>query len=295
MPREHTAEPAVDCEKARDHSQHDHDGFDPRLDAAIAEAKAIVSGGSSIKGLRAVRTLILTACLSGGLFLATSPMLALDPSLANTQYGLSFWLSDDGLPQNTVSNIAQTPDGYLWFATEEGLARFDGVRFTTFFEGKTIGALLVSRDGSLWISLNSGLARYKNHVMTIYSTKDGLRRAVIVSMSEAARRQHLDGKSIRAESLLRGEIQLVHRDRRVRGKLDLVDVRHARRSALVGNERRRLETPLQGCPNDVYNPRRTGRQHRVCHPAGSQGRPMDWNEQRLEQDAWREDHDLSQC
>jgi hypothetical protein len=36
------------------------------------------------------------------------------------------------LPQNTVRSIAQTRDGYLWFATEEGLARFDGARFTVF-------------------------------------------------------------------------------------------------------------------------------------------------------------------
>src|SRR6266446_4630274 len=111
-------------------------------------------------------------------------MLALDSSTAPSQYGLSTWLSDDGLPQNSVVAMAQTPDGYLWFATEEGLARFDGVRFTTFFERKTIGALLVSRDGSLWISVDSGLVRYKDRRMTSYSKRDGLREAQISSMSE---------------------------------------------------------------------------------------------------------------
>lgn len=42
------------------------------------------------------------------------------------------WLSDDGLPNNTVTGIAQTPDNYLWIATANGLARFDGLRFEEF-------------------------------------------------------------------------------------------------------------------------------------------------------------------
>ena len=57
---------------------------------------------------------------------------ALDPSRAVTQYDTEVWFAKDGLPQNSVYAIAQTPDGYLWFGTEEGLARFDGVQFTTF-------------------------------------------------------------------------------------------------------------------------------------------------------------------
>ncbi|MGZ8833525.1 MAG: two-component regulator propeller domain-containing protein, partial [Thermoanaerobaculia bacterium] len=82
--------------------------------------------------LKTARAIFLTACLSGGSFLATTPVLALDPSMATTQYGLSVWTTDQGLPQSSVNAIAQTPDGYLWFGTQEGLARFDGARFTIF-------------------------------------------------------------------------------------------------------------------------------------------------------------------
>ena len=39
------------------------------------------------------------------------------------------WRLDDGLPDNRVTGIVQTPDNYLWLATHSGLARFDGVRF----------------------------------------------------------------------------------------------------------------------------------------------------------------------
>jgi ligand-binding sensor domain-containing protein len=43
------------------------------------------------------------------------------------------------LPQNTVTGVVQTPDGYLWLSTFDGLARFDGVRFTIFDKGNTKG------------------------------------------------------------------------------------------------------------------------------------------------------------
>jgi PAS domain S-box-containing protein len=130
------------------------------------------------------KRILLIVCISGALILA-QPVLALDPSTLNTQYGLSFWMSDDGLPQNTVCAIAQTKDGYLWFATEEGLARFDGVRYTTYLDRQNVHALLVSRDGSLWIGVGGSVARYKNNRMTHYSTRDGLREGAVFVMSEA--------------------------------------------------------------------------------------------------------------
>jgi hypothetical protein len=44
-------------------------------------------------------------------------------------WSLRVWQLDEGLPDNRVTGIAQTPDHYLWLATHSGLARFDGVRF----------------------------------------------------------------------------------------------------------------------------------------------------------------------
>src|SRR5262245_39345137 len=64
---------------------------------------------------------------------------ALDPGRAITQYVRDGWGLREGLPQLSVQGVAQTPDGYLWLATEEGLVRFDGVRFTVFDEGNTPG------------------------------------------------------------------------------------------------------------------------------------------------------------
>ena len=57
--------------------------------------------------------------------LLTAKSMALDPRKAITQYVQTVWTSQNGLPQNVVFSIAQTNDGYVWFATEEGVARFE--------------------------------------------------------------------------------------------------------------------------------------------------------------------------
>ena len=87
-------------------------------------------------------------------------------SVAN-DYVLRVWETDDGLPQNTVTGIAQTPDGYLWLATQGG--RFDGVRFTSYLKGTTPGlessyarGVLSDRAGALWIGLERGDA-HRSH------------------------------------------------------------------------------------------------------------------------------------
>ena len=88
---------------------------------------------------------------------------ALDPNKAVTQYMQQNWQHKDGLPQNTVTAIAQTPDGYLWLGTLEGLVRFDGVRFTTFNTQNSLAlpdnlvvTLTVDKLGRLWIGTTGG-------------------------------------------------------------------------------------------------------------------------------------------
>lgn len=94
---------------------------------------------------------------------------ALDPSKAFSQYLQSSWEIENGLPQRTVMAVAQTADGYLWLATEEGLVRYSGKDFVTFDERNAPGlgdrfirSLATAPDGSLWIGTMSGLAHYKD-------------------------------------------------------------------------------------------------------------------------------------
>jgi len=69
--------------------------------------------------------------------LLSVPAWGLNPRLAVTQFGHDVWTTSNGLPQDSVRAIAQTADGYLWFATNGGLARFDGVNFTVFSDSNT--------------------------------------------------------------------------------------------------------------------------------------------------------------
>ena len=106
----------------------------------------------------------------GFAFSIASACWGLDPRLAITQYGHDVWNSSNGLPQDSVRAIARTPDGYLWFATFGGLARFDGSSFTVFNAANSpglpldrIGALASSADGTLWIgTVGAGLVRLLN-------------------------------------------------------------------------------------------------------------------------------------
>ncbi len=98
------------------------------------------------------------------------------------RYNVRVWQTDEGLPQNSVNAITQTRDGYLWVGTREGLACFDGIKFTlldeaaaSYLKNASISALCVSRDGSLWIASESnGLTRLKGGKFTHFLKADGL-------------------------------------------------------------------------------------------------------------------------
>ncbi len=82
-------------------------------------------------------------------------------------YLIKNWTTGDGLPENTVRAIVETRDGYLWVGTANGLARFDGVRFTRFDSANTpallsadIFALQEDPQGGLWINTRRGTVRY---------------------------------------------------------------------------------------------------------------------------------------
>lgn len=101
---------------------------------------------------------------------------------AFAQYRFDVWTTDNGLPQNSVYSIVQTPDGYLWLTTLDGLVRFDGVKFTVFNKSNSKG-LLTNRfvklfsaaDGVLWIlTEDNGFVRYHDGLFQTLTTADGL-------------------------------------------------------------------------------------------------------------------------
>ena len=100
---------------------------------------------------------------------------------AQAQYGFENWTVDNGLPENEIRGITQTPDGYLWIATLNGLARFDGVRMTVFtrktpgLTSNQFGTILQGRGGDLWIdTVVNGLVRYHDGAFRAYGKQQGI-------------------------------------------------------------------------------------------------------------------------
>jgi signal transduction histidine kinase/ligand-binding sensor domain-containing protein len=82
---------------------------------------------------------------------------------AAPNYFVRAWQAEQGLPQNKVTAVVQSRDGYLWVGTYSGLARFDGVRFEVFDENNTpalhssrVTSLYEAADGVLWIGFEGG-------------------------------------------------------------------------------------------------------------------------------------------
>ena len=160
----------------------------------IRELKPLQGSIRSIICIMHLKILTTTVKLIFVLFfslLFCSELQALDPDKSIDRYLLDQWEIPEGLPSRNILSIAQTPDGYLWFATTKGLVRFDGVTFSAvqfFFnenqdskeskEKKIIppDTLLVDKQGNLWIGSTAGLTkyRYKTGQFTTFSKKHGL-------------------------------------------------------------------------------------------------------------------------
>lgn len=100
------------------------------------------------------------------------PALALGATPRDESYIASVFGANSGLPQ-PIEDVLQTSDGYLWLATQAGVARFDGMRFTLYraadhpgLPWNAIQALADDRAGTLWIGTDRGLARLRGGTFT---------------------------------------------------------------------------------------------------------------------------------
>lgn len=132
---------------------------------------------------RGITAPLLRAAAAAFVLLALAlPVPALDPDKALSQYVHDAWTTESGLPQNSVAAIVQTRDGYLWFGTQEGLVRFDGLRFTVYDRENTpalrtaeILVLSEGSDGTLWIGTRgAGIVGYRQGRFSAYGRAEGL-------------------------------------------------------------------------------------------------------------------------
>lgn len=105
----------------------------------------------------------LLRAFAAAAFVCSLPAFALNPDRELTQYVHRIWQTQQGLPDGAIVSILQDPTGYLWIATEAGLHRFDGVRFTPAERllpgapaGLYIRAAAQDSTGALWLGGNDG-------------------------------------------------------------------------------------------------------------------------------------------
>lgn len=94
---------------------------------------------------------------------------------------------DNGLSNSNINYVAQDRNGFIWIGTENGLNRFDGYTFKTYYSGDSksnslysdeVFSLCLDRDGTLWIATFQGLFRYNEdsddftHISFIEKTKN---------------------------------------------------------------------------------------------------------------------------
>lgn len=110
-----------------------------------------------------------------------------------TDFSRQSWDTESGLPQNTVQAILQTRDGYLWFATEGGLARFDNQHFTVFNSKNTpalrsndVRALVEDQAGTLWIATADGVAALSGGRVQSFTTDAGLPSNFVTALFQDA-------------------------------------------------------------------------------------------------------------
>lgn len=86
------------------------------------------------------------------------------PATLAREYGIDHWGEKEGLTHPRIKSVMQTRDGYLWLGTSAGLARFDGITFTSFN----------MQTGSLRENIVTGLAEDRNGVLYAATAGGGL-------------------------------------------------------------------------------------------------------------------------
>lgn len=88
-------------------------------------------------------------------------------------YTSRHWQTGEDPSRNAIQAIAQTPDGFLWLGTQDGIARFDGDQFDFFPipgeknpQRQRVNALYADADGSLWVATPQGIFHFQHGAWT---------------------------------------------------------------------------------------------------------------------------------
>jgi ligand-binding sensor domain-containing protein/signal transduction histidine kinase len=107
-----------------------------------------------------------------------------------TPFTFRLWQREQGLPENYVRGLAQTSDGYIWVASDEGVSRFDGVNFFSLglhegFQSGPVRILYADSRGALWIgTVDSGLDCWQSDKLRKFTAHNGLPSDSITAIAE---------------------------------------------------------------------------------------------------------------
>lgn len=96
-------------------------------------------------------------------------LLTIPAKASDNDYSFQHFSVEDGLSQSTVRAIVQDSQGNIWFGTQNGLNKYDGYGFKTFYASasdstriadSSINSLYADREGNLWIGTSSGLSLF---------------------------------------------------------------------------------------------------------------------------------------
>lgn len=85
-------------------------------------------------------------------------------------YRFRLYRVEQGLPSDVIKAVAQDSKGFIWIATDDGLVKYDGLKFTTYksaLRSQYVKSFLQTRDGRLLVIGDIDLVEIENKVDTV--------------------------------------------------------------------------------------------------------------------------------
>jgi len=123
------------------------------------------------------------------------------PQMVMSQYRFRHLDIEDGLSENAITDIFQDHHGYMWFATQDGLNKYDGYQFTNYSSsGKTgeslsdnfLWGIVEDEIGNIWCGSRYGLNKIDpvtGNISYYLQTED----ALLMSQNQISSTAYLDG------------------------------------------------------------------------------------------------------
>ena len=136
------------------------------------------------------RTSFITAMIRQiSKFFVCCLLIAMSDNLFSQQYNIKSFTTKSGLINSTVNYIFLDSKGYLWFATQGGLARFDGKAFRNFtskdgLPNNDLTSICEDKSGNIWIAaFGEGLAMFNGHDFVKFDKRSGIKNLDIFSIT----------------------------------------------------------------------------------------------------------------